>query len=608
MCGIVAYIGNRNASEVLLEGLRRLEYRGYDSAGVAIRQDMNIEIQKEVGKVSDLERLVNMAEPSGCQGIGHTRWATHGGVTQKNAHPHTDQCHAVTLVHNGIIENYLELREGLQKKGVNFATETDTEVIAQTLAEIYDGDPVGSLVKLNSILKGSYAMAILIRDNTNSIYCIRKGSPLVLGLGKGESFCASDVPALLKYTSDFIYLDEGDIAELSSEGVRVWDSEGRSINRDVSKVDWDVSMVDKCGYPHFMFKEINEQGRVLRDTLKGRISESGVDLSSELDIAPSLIEKFRRVHIIACGSSYYASLVAERLFETITDLDIRVDIASEYRYRSIKADEDTLAVFVSQSGETADTLAAERLLREKGATCVAVTNNPRSTLGREVHHILQLKAGPEIGVAATKTFMGQMAVLYLLALHLGKKRNTLSHETETRIIEELNKLPYKIESLLMKHEEIKKLAETYADSRNFLFLGRGASFPIAMEGALKLKEISYIHAEAYAAGEMKHGPIALLDKDVPVVVVNPRDGLYEKTLSNIQEARARKSPVVSIITEGDTTACNSAEDWVSIPETEDELSPFLTVIPLQLFAYYVARHRGCDIDQPRNLAKSVTVE
>jgi glucosamine--fructose-6-phosphate aminotransferase (isomerizing) len=608
MCGIVAYIGNRNASEVLLEGLRRLEYRGYDSAGVAIRQDMDIEVQKEVGKVSDLERLVNMAEPTGCQGIGHTRWATHGGVTQKNAHPHSDQSNAVTLVHNGIIENYLELREGLQKKGVHFATETDTEVIAQTLAEIYDGDAVGSLVKLSSMLEGSYAMAILMRDNANSIYCIRKGSPLVLGLGKGESFCASDVPALLKYTNDFIYLDEGDIAELSSEGVKVWDSEGRSISRDVSKVDWDVSMVDKCGYPHFMFKEINEQGRVLRDTLKGRITDGGVDLSPELDIEPSLLERFRSVHIIACGSSYYASLVAERLFETVTDLDIRVDIASEYRYRSIKADESTLAVFVSQSGETADTLAAERLLKEKGATCVAVTNNSRSTLGREVHHILQLMAGPEIGVAATKTFMGQMAVLYLLALHLGKQRKTISGEMEKRIIEELSKLPYKIESLLMKHEEIKKLAETYADSRNFLFLGRGASFPIAMEGALKLKEISYIHAEAYAAGEMKHGPIALLDKEVPVVVVNPRDGLYEKTLSNIQEARARKAPVVSIITEGDTTACNSAEDWISIPETEDELSPFLTVVPLQLFAYYVARHRGCDIDQPRNLAKSVTVE
>lgn len=608
MCGIVGYIGYRNASDVLLDGMHRLEYRGYDSAGIAIREKGAIGIQKEVGKVSDLEKLVTSMKPCGHQGIGHTRWATHGGVTSLNAHPHTDLRKSVTLVHNGIVENFLELKAELECSGVSFTTETDTEVIAQLLGQIHQGDAVSSLVELSSRLKGSYAMAILLRDEADRIYCIRKGSPLVLGIGEGESFCASDVPALLPYTKDFIYLDDGDIAELSAFGIKTWNSQGEKIFKDVCRVDWDISMVDKCGYPHFMLKEINEQSRVLRDTLCHRINSSGIDLSAELTITRAEVAELKKVHIIACGTSYYASLVAERFMENVTDLDIRVDIASEYRYRNIVTGKDTLAVFVSQSGETADTLAAERLVKKSGATCIAVTNNPNSTLAREVDHVLQLMAGPEIGVAATKTFSGQLAVLYLLALFLGKQRGTLSTSQEERFLTEFVNLPYKIETVLMKHEEIRALAEKFADSRNFLFLGRGLSFPIAMEGALKLKEISYIHAEAYAAGEMKHGPIALLDSEVPVVVINPRDGLYDKTLSNIQEARARKAPIISIITEGDMVSQRNAEASVSVPATESDLTPFLTVIPLQLFAYYVARHRGCDIDQPRNLAKSVTVE
>lgn len=608
MCGIVAYIGKRNASDVLIDGMHRLEYRGYDSAGIAIRDEMSIEIQKEVGKVSDLERLVKDINPCGSQGIGHTRWATHGGVTSLNAHPHTDQNNSVTLVHNGIVENFMEIRAQLESSGISFTTETDTEVIAQLLAQIHEGDALSSLLDLSSRLEGSYAMAILLKDEKDKIFCIRKGSPLVLGIGNGESFCASDVPALLPYTREFIYLDDGDIAELSVDGIRMWNSLGEKISKDVCRVDWDVSMVDKSGYPHFMLKEINEQGRVLRDTLLDRVKPEGIDLSPELALSMPEITGFKKVHIIACGSSYYASLVAERFMEKMTDLDIRVDIASEYRYRNIAVGKDTLAVFVSQSGETADTLAAERLVKGRGAICLAVTNNPNSTLAREVDHVLQLIAGPEIGVAATKTFLGQLAVLYLLAIYVGKKRGNISKEQENKIIGEFVNLPYKIENVLMKNEDIRELAQKYADARNFLFLGRGLSFPIAMEGALKLKEISYIHAEAYAAGEMKHGPIALLDPEVPVVVINPRDKLYEKTLSNIQEAKARRSPIISVITEGDSIVLQNSEASVSIPVTEDDFTPFLTVIPLQLFAYYVARQRGCDIDQPRNLAKSVTVE
>ena len=608
MCGIVAYIGGRNATEVLLDGMHRLEYRGYDSAGIAVREGDSIVIKKKVGKVSDLEKIVARSNLHGCQGIGHTRWATHGGVTTLNAHPHTDQEHKVTLVHNGIIENYQELRSSMEKCGISFSTQTDTEVIAQLLASIYDGDMIRSLVELNGRLKGSFALAILARDKPESVFCVRKGSPLVLGIGKGESFCASDVPALLPYTKDFIYLDDGEMAELSINGVSVWDEEGTALTKNVCRVDWGVSMVGKCGYPHFMLKEINEQGRVLRDTLKHRIKGSEVDLSDELPLSTFKIEALRKIHIIACGTSYYAAMVAERFLEKVTDFEVSVDIASEYRYRPNRSGEDTLAVFVSQSGETADTLAAERIAREAGAICIAVTNNPNSTLAREVEYVLRLMAGPEIGVAATKTFSGQIAVLYLMSLYLGKLRKTLSVADEKKFIDELSKLPYKIESVLAKHERISDLAGKYVDSSDFLFIGRGMSFPVALEGALKLKEISYIHAEAYAAGEMKHGPIALLDSNVPVVVVNPMGSLYEKTFSNIQEARARKAPIIAVVSEDDIEAGKSAEDLITIPWTEEELSPFLTVIPLQLFAYYVAKYRGCDIDQPRNLAKSVTVE
>jgi glucosamine--fructose-6-phosphate aminotransferase (isomerizing) len=565
-------------------------------------------VEKEVGKVADLEKMVSESSIEGMGGIGHTRWATHGGVTTVNAHPHFDSDHSLALVHNGIIENYMELRQDLEEKGITFLTETDTEVAAQLLSWIYRGNMVESLSELSEMLDGSFALAIILKNEPGKIYCIKKGSPLVLGMGDKESFCASDVPALLPYTREFIYLEDGDIAELSRSGIKLWDSTGREFTRNSYMVDWDTTMAEKSGYPHFMLKEINEQGRVLRDSLKGRIDDGHVDLSSELSWNKEMFSSFRKMHIIACGTSYYAALVAERFFEQICNLDIRVEFASEYRYRNVKADSETLSVFVSQSGETADTLAAERKARSMGAHCLGITNVPNSTLGREVDSLLEIKAGPEIGVAATKTFTGQLVALYLLALQIGNWRETLPDEVHTRIVNELIQLPYKIEWVLEKGEEVREIAEKYAHASDFLYLGRGSSFPVALEGALKLKEISYIHAEAYAAGEMKHGPIALLDPEVPVVVVVPSDYLYGKVLSNIQEARARKAPIISIATDGDTRIRANSEDVIYVPPTEQELTPFLSVVALQLFAYYVARYRGCDIDQPRNLAKSVTVE
>ena len=623
MCGIVGYIGHRNVVDVLVKGLQSLEYRGYDSAGIAVinypdeEQTLRtpaVHIVKGVGKVAELKSMLAAHPVSGHQGIGHTRWATHGGVTETNAHPHADLSSRLVLVHNGIVENYRELRAELLVPEEQYKSETDTEVIAQLLSALYTGggaqDMINALVALHGRLRGSFALVIMVKDIPGKIYCLRKGSPLVVGFSEeGEALCASDVPAILPYTQDVVYLDDGDIAELSAEGMRFWSAAGESLEKSEVHIDWDVSMVDKGGYSHYMLKEINEQGAVLRSSMARRLSGEGeVDLSSELPWTKEDALAWKRIHIVACGTSYYASLVAERFLETITDLDIRVDVASEYRYRNLPVGPDTLAVFVSQSGETADTLAAERLAKARGARCLAVTNVIGSTLAREVDDILQLKAGPEIGVAATKTFMGQMAVLYLLTLYVGKLRGTLTEEYEQTVGRELLLLPYKIEAILQQQELLYRLAILHSDARDFLFLGRGVSFPVALEGALKLKEISYIHAEAYAAGEMKHGPIALLDPRVPVVVIAPKDDLHEKTFSNILEAKARKAPVIAIASEGDRSLDSAADNVFNVPSTLPMLSPFLTVVPLQLFAFFVAKLLGCDIDQPRNLAKSVTVE
>jgi len=612
MCGIVGYIGEKNVSDVLINGLRSLEYRGYDSAGVALMDASKLHIVKGVGKVSDLEKILSETPVSGSQGIGHTRWATHGGVTELNAHPHSDLSSTLVLVHNGIVENYRELRKELSDECPgDYKSETDTEVVAELLSRLYRdrGDMIEALVDLYERLRGSFALVIMVKDRPGKIYCVRKGSPLVVGTSEnGETLCASDVPAILPYTQDVIYMDDGDIAELSRNEARFWNSRGEPRQKPLVHIDWDVTMVDKGGYPHFMLKEINEQGAVLRNSMAKRLCEGRVDLSAELPWTKDDVAAWKRLHIVACGTSYYAALVAERFLEEIADFDIRVDVASEYRYRNIPIGPDTLAIFVSQSGETADTLAAERIAKARGARCLAVTNVIGSTIAREVHDILHLKAGPEIGVAATKTFMGQMAVLYLLAIHLGKMQGKVTPEQEKTFCDELLALPYKLESVLQKQETLEEMAMLYNEARDFLFLGRGISFPIALEGALKLKEISYVHAEAYAAGEMKHGPIALLDPRVPVVVISPKDALHEKTFSNILEAKARKSPVIAIATEGDDSLEGTADHIFHVPRTLDQFTPFLTVAPLQLFSYFFARFLGCHIDQPRNLAKSVTVE
>jgi len=610
MCGIVGYVGKRNAAEVLIDGLKKLEYRGYDSAGLALRTQDGLLILKEVGKVADLEELLRQKNPVSSQGIGHTRWATHGGVTLANAHPHRDGSGRFAIVHNGIIENFMELKEELEREGVSFVSETDTEAIVHLIARSYSetGDILKTLVGLQKKLRGSFALVMMQQDFPDSIYCVRKGSPLVVGRGEGESFCASDVPAFLPYTRDVQYLDEGDIAEISINGINIWDENGDPAQRPVVTVDWDVSMTEKSGFSHYMLKEIHEQGMVLRSTLKGRISEGRTSIDQELGWDPETVSPWERIHIVACGTSYYAALVAERVLEKWTDLDIKVDIASEYRYRNIKCDQSTLAVFVSQSGETADTIAAQRKARSQGAHCLAITNVRGSTLAREVHSVLLLKAGPEIGVAATKTFTGQMAALFLVSLQLGRLRNTLCAAEEERLVNEFLQIPYKVELMLEREQEIRDLAEQLKEKKNFLFIGRGISYPIALEGALKLKEISYVHAEAYAAGEMKHGPIALLEPDVPVVAVIPRDGLYEKTLSNIQEAKARNAPIVAVCTEGDTHIGKHVVSMVEVPWTDEEFSPFLTVVPLQFLAFHIALLKGREIDQPRNLAKSVTVE
>ena len=607
MCGIVGYVGNKNACEVILKGLQRLEYRGYDSAGVAVYGNKEFKTVKTVGKVADLRVKIGAALLEGRAGIGHTRWATHGGVTNENAHPHTDEKGRLVLVHNGIIENYADLREELESAGVRFSSQTDTEVAAQLLARLYTGEPVKALCELFKRCRGAFAFVIVFADRPDELYCVRKGAPLVVALGDNEAYCASDVPAIVEHADRVVFLDEGEICCLTAQGAEFWNLEGVPHDHAVTSVDVDPAMIDKAGYAHFMLKEINEQGSVLRRAMEGRFSGDSVDMSREWTLSCEQARAFTRLDLVACGTSYYAATVAQRVLEKFLDMDIMVDIASEYRYRPVRAGKNTLAVFVSQSGETLDTLEALRHVKGKGAYTIAATNAPNSSIAREVNTVIRLNAGIEIGVAATKTFTAQLAALIIAGLYLAKLRGELPANDEQRLARAMKELPYKVEQALTLDQEVKTLAHKFIAARDFLFLGRGVSYPVALEGALKLKEISYIHAEAYAAGEMKHGPIALLDEALPVVVVAPQDHLLEKTLSNVQETRARKAPVIFLTTE-DAPAPQDIDGLIRVPKTEEELSPFITVIPLQLFAYEAALLRGCDIDQPRNLAKSVTVE
>jgi len=618
MCGIVGYLGPKKVVPVILDGLKRLEYRGYDSAGIAVvSRNGKLEIRRASGKLRNLEEAIRLAPADGEYGIGHTRWATHGRPTEENAHPHRDCTGDVVVVHNGIIENYLELKQSLAREGHKFVTETDTEVIAHLVEKHLDkGKLEDAVLKAVHELSGVYALAIISTRDPNKIVAVRWGPPAVVGLGQDEFFVASDIPALLHHTRDVFFLADGDIAVLTPRGVRMVDFEGRVIERPVQHVTWDPIMAEKGGFKHFMQKEIFEQPRAVRDTLLGRMSlETGRVFLD--DIAPTAEEfaRFQNVKLVACGTSWHAALAGKFMIEELAKIPAEVDYGSEYRYRDPLVDERTLMILISQSGETADTLAAQREAKDKGAKTLAICNVVGSMLTREASGTIYTHAGPEIGVASTKAFTAQLTALVLVALYLAQARGKLTPELCRPLLQESTRLPQKMEHILQRDEEYDELARQLFRHSDFLYLGRGIHYPIALEGALKLKEISYIHAEGYPAGEMKHGPNALIDENLPVVVLAPRDEAspaamirYEKSVSNIKEVKARDGIVISLVTEGDRLARESSDHVIEIPPASELLTPILEILPLQLLAYHIGVRRGCDVDQPRNLAKSVTVE
>jgi len=604
MCGIVGYIGFRNATDVLIDGLRRLEYRGYDSAGVAVRTPEGLKVVKRSGKLSALESALKEERLEGPLGIGHTRWATHGAPTDPNAHPHTTEDGKIAVIHNGIIENYLELKEALRARGHRFASETDTEVLAHLIEEKYRGDLFQALREALKEVRGAYAVVVAHEDH-QEIVAARTVSPLVIGLGEGENFLASDVPALLPYTRRVIFLHDGDLARITREEVVVTDLEGHPLPREVVEIDWTLEAAEKGGFPHYMLKEIYEQPWVLENTLGGRLREEEGDVELGLGLDPLAID---RIHVIACGTAAYAGWYGKYLLEALARIPTEWDVASEYRYRDPVVDSKTLAIAISQSGETIDTLEGLREAKAKGARTLGIINAKGSSITREVEDVLYIHAGPEIGVASTKAYIAMLSAMAMLAIHFGRRRGILSKEEAQVLLKEMRKLPRLVEEVLEKRPLIAHLAEKYHQAQDFLFLGRHVQAPTAYEGALKLKEISYIHAEAYPAGEMKHGPIALIDEHLPVVVLATRGPLYEKTLSNIQEVRARGGKVIAIATEGDGEIGKLAQDVFPVPEVHPLLAPIVSVVPLQLLAYEIAVLLGRDVDQPRNLAKSVTVE
>ncbi|WP_114313207.1 glutamine--fructose-6-phosphate transaminase (isomerizing) [Thermus caldifontis] len=604
MCGIVGYIGFRNATDVLLDGLRRLEYRGYDSAGVAVRTPEGLRVAKRSGKLSALAEALKEERLEGPLGIGHTRWATHGAPTDPNAHPHTTEDGRIAVIHNGIIENYLELKEALKMRGHRFASETDSEVLAHLIEEKYQGDLFQALKEALKEVRGAYAV-VAVHEDHEEMVAARTVSPLVIGLGEGENFLASDVPALLPYTRRVIFLHDGDLARITREGVEIRDLGGNLLTREVVEIDWTLEAAEKGGFPHYMLKEIYEQPWVLENTLGGRLREEEGDVELGLGLDPKAIE---RIHVIACGTAAYAGWYGKYLLEALARIPTEWDVASEYRYRDPVVDSKTLAIAISQSGETIDTLEGLREAKAKGARTLGVINAKGSSLTREVEDVLYIHAGPEIGVASTKAYTAMLAAMAMLAVHFGRRRGTLSKEEAQRLLKEMRKLPRLVEEVLEKRPLIAHLAEKYHQAQDFLFLGRHVQAPTAYEGALKLKEISYIHAEAYPAGEMKHGPIALIDEHLPVVVLATQGPLYEKTLSNIQEVRARGGKVIAIASEGDEEIRKLAQDVLYVPEIHPLLAPMVSVVPLQLLAYEIAILLGRDVDQPRNLAKSVTVE
>jgi len=621
MCGIVGYIGPKKVVPVVLEGLRRLEYRGYDSAGIAVVNGSGkVEIRRAPGKLRNLEEVIRKSPLEGTYGIGHTRWATHGRPTEENAHPHRDCSGQIVVVHNGIIENYLELKEKLQKEGHKFATETDTEIVAHLVEKNSQGGvPLEEAVRRTlQELRGIYALVFLSANDPQKIVAARLGPPSVIGLGEGEYFVASDIPALLEHTREIFFLADGDIAVLTARGVRVMDHDGRSVERSTQHVVWDPIMAEKGGYKHFMQKEIFEQPRAVRDTLLGRISQdTGKVFLDEMTITEKQFREFQQVRIVACGTSWHAGLAGKFMTERLARLPVEVDYGSEFRYRDPIIDAKTLAVCISQSGETADTLAAQREAKLKGSPTLAICNVIGSMVTREADATILTHAGPEIGVASTKAFTSQLTALLLLASFLAQLRGKMNQDAARKLMQEFTRIPQKMEIVLQAEESgfYENLARQFFRFTDFLYLGRGIHYPIALEGALKLKEISYIHAEGYPAGEMKHGPNALIDENLPVVVLATREESdqeamtrYEKSVSNIKEVKARDGIVISIVTKGDRLAREASDHVIELPPAPELLVPLLEIIPLQLLAYHIAVRRGCDVDQPRNLAKSVTVE
>jgi glucosamine--fructose-6-phosphate aminotransferase (isomerizing) len=616
MCGIVGYIGPHQAVPIILDGLKRLEYRGYDSAGIAVEQDNCLEVRRAQGKLRNLEDVLKLNPLEGLYGIGHTRWATHGRPTEENAHPHRD-CHGdIVVVHNGIVENYLALKHKLVEEGHKFCTETDTEVIAHLVEKYFDGNLENAVRDAVRQLTGVFALSVISRKDPNKIVAARSGPPVVVGLGDGEYFVASDVPAILGHTRDMFFLADGDMAILTRGGVHLTDFNGRPVKRQVSHILWDPIMAEKGGYKHFMLKEIFEQPRAVRDTTLGRVGqETGRIFMDEMDITPREFKEFRQVRIVACGTSWHAALAGKFMIERLARIPVEVDYGSEFRYRDPLVGRDTLTIVISQSGETADTLAAQREAKNKGSKTLAICNVVGSMITREAAGTLITHAGPEIGVASTKAFTGQLTALFLVAMYLGQVRETIAPEMALKLVDKLLHLPSQLEEILRHDAIYEELAKTLFRSTDFLYLGRGIHFPIALEGALKLKEISYIHAEGYPAGEMKHGPNALIDENLPAVVLATRDPsdplsqmIYEKTLSNIQEVKAREGIVVAVACDDDQEIAKLADHVIRVGNTHDLLMPILEVVPLQLLAYHIAVRRGCDVDQPRNLAKSVTVE
>lgn len=608
MCGIVGYIGTREATEVLIEGLRRLEYRGYDSAGVAVLNGDGMKTRRAVGRLSALEDELERDALHGGLGIGHTRWATHGVPSVANCHPHTSFDGKVSLIHNGIIENHRELRRELVDQGVEFRSETDTEVVAHLIAKSYDGDLLRTFRGVVKRLRGAYALAVCHEDEPDKIVCTRIGSPLVIGVGDGENFIASDVPAILKYTRKVVFLNEHELAVIASDGVKVFDADLKPIDFTISETNLSLDAAEKEGYEHFMLKEIHEQPHALAETIRGRVNGDSVDLS-ELNLDAEALKGVRRVAILACGTSLYSGMVGKYLMERFTNLPTETWSASEFRYADPVIDEGMLVIAVSQSGETADTLEALRIVKEGGARTIAVCNVMGSSIPRMCDATLYTRAGPEIGVASTKAYTTQLAAFILLSVGIGSLLDKVDAADEKRLVAGLKQLPDQVKALLDEDiVAVKRCAKRYKDVFNFMYIGRHFNYPTAMEGALKLKEISYIHAEGYAGGEMKHGPLALVEGTFPTIAIAPQGKTREKLISNVQEIKARKGVVVMVSTQGDEEARELADYLIEIPPCEEELSPILAVVPLQLLAYYTATQLGRDVDKPRNLAKSVTVE